>query len=441
LIVFGVPLIALGMESAVAILFNQKQENTEKRQIASIGLALVLISSFLALLLFTLGADQLYALLLDRSGYKEVLWLAILTCVLAVPTQYVRNLLRWQFRRKLFAILLVTEACLVFIAGSIAVVGFGMGVVGWMSAIIAASLITLLLALLANKKSWQWPDMQQSIPLLKLGIPFALVSLSATLLPIATRTVLVHLAGLAEVGVFGVAERVAAIVGLLITGFTAAWGPFYLSRQNDPNVGQLYGRVARYYLMIACWIGLAIILFGKWIVALMAPTAYAGAQDLLLPLVILKLMLGLDYIAMAGIYIRQKPYHLIWISLLGGTCAILLSLLLVPRYGNMGAAYAALLAKVIALTFTLVVSQRLFPIQYGWNQLGRLFLSILITAGLSLTIPKSIHLWSHLAGSLIALASFPVLCVALGVVDRNMLWTQLMRNIKKEEQISWKTIK
>ena len=437
LIVFGVPLISLGMESAVGILMNQPGNSIQKQRAASSGMVLVMSQSLLALVLLSFSADKLYTLLMDRTGPREVLWLAIAACVLAAPTAYARNLLKWQFRRKVFSALLIGEAVVVFLTGSIAVIVLQAGVIGWMVAIILASSTTLLIALLANANYWQWPELRRFAPSLwNLGFPIALVSLSAALTPIATRTVLVHLAGLAEVGVFGVAERVAMIGGLIVTGFTMAWGPFYLSKAHEAGAGRLYGRVALYYLVAVCWIGLAIILFGKWLVALMAPAAYASAQDSLFPLVASKMLLGLNYIVMAGIYVRKKTYHLIWIHLVSSAAAVAFSVALVPDYGGQGAAWSAFLANLLGLGLALWTSQRLYPIEYDLSRLGRLALCLGLSIGLELWVTRLGGFWGQLVGSFATLSMFVLLCIVLRVLDWHSLYSPT-RGVHRDREVEW----
>lgn len=421
LVVIGLPLIGLGMESAVAILYNSDNDRENQRKVASTGLTIVWSISLLVLILAVFYFTPLYILFMGQQGNPTILLLAIGSVVLGAPTEFGRNLLKWQFQRRLFSFLLIAEAVLVFLLGTFAVLVLDLGVVGWMLATIVSSVMILSSSLWVNRRFWCSPEISRMSSLIILGVPFVIVSLSGLLLPVSTRVILVNIAGLYEIGIFGVGERVAMIAGLLVAGFTMAWGPFYLSKQRDPHAKEIFGRVASYYLFGACTLGLLVYLFRNLIISVIAPIEYAAAQRLILPLVALKLSVGVDYIVAAGIYIRRKTYHLIWTTLLGGALAIILSYAWIPQYGSLGAAYAILLGKIVSTSATLIVSQMLFPISYESGRILGLVSSIAIVSLTVWVLPDPTSFLSTLLYGIAISGIFILFSILLGVLSQQEL--------------------
>jgi len=313
--------------------------------------------------------------------------------------------------------LLIGEAFLSLAIGVGLVVFAELGVVGWVLALWIANLLTLFVAVAFNYHVWCLPQLRKfARRLIILGIPFALVSAAALLMPTITRQVLVHTTGLASVGIYGVGERVAYLIAIVLSGFSIAWGPFFLSRQHDADAPRLFGRATLAYLTLATWWGLGVVLAAPWLVSFLSGPAYQGAVQIVLPLALLNILAGLDFVAMGGIYIRQKSYLLIPIYLFSSVVALGLALLLVPELQEVGAAWAALGGKVAGLGIALGISQRLFPIQWAVSKLVRLtlvFFVVLLLAGVVASTPT---VWT-IPALLTLTLGYPIMLHVLGIVD------------------------
>jgi O-antigen/teichoic acid export membrane protein len=420
------PLVALGMESAVAILYNQFPDDIRRQRVLmSTGLAIVTIVASILLLVGLWGQTSLYQWVMGGNGNPLVLSLTLGLTAFSAITEYTRNLLKWQMRRFVFVSLLIGEAFLSLIIGVGLVVFAQQGIVGWILALFIANLLTLFLALILNYRVWRLPQFGKFARLLViLGFPFALVSAASLLMPTITRQVLVHTIGLASVGIYGVGERVAYMVAIVLSGFSVAWGPFYLARQHDPDAPRLYGRAALAYLTIATWCGLGVVLAAPWLVSFLSGPTYHNAVQIVLPLALLNILSGLDFVAMGGIYIRQKSFLMIPIYLFSSAVALGLALLLVPELQEVGAAWAALGGKIAGLGIALWISQRLFPIRWDVSKLVRLALVFFAALLMGNAVAGAFTAW--MIPVLLALTLvYPIALRILGVVDPAPLWRHI----------------
>ncbi|HCI78611.1 MAG TPA: hypothetical protein DHW02_02855, partial [Ktedonobacter sp.] len=86
---------------------------------------------------------------------------------------------------------------------------------------------------------------------------------------------------------------------------------------------------------------------------------------------------GLYYIVNVGLNIKRKT----WISSVFSTIAaitnLILNLVLIPRYGAMGAAIATLLAYIVLVLVAYIVNQRMYPLPL---EIGKFALAFVLGA-------------------------------------------------------------
>ncbi len=418
LLLIAAPLVALGMESAVAILINERGGREQMARWMSTGLAAVCISAVFFGILGILFNRWLYQILLGGAGDIRVLWLVIVLTVLTPIAEYCRNLLKWQFRRAAYVVLLLGEALLTLGIGIILVSVLHLGVFGWVLAILIASVANLLGAIWANRRWWNKPQVRQyGVGMARLGFPFALVTASAQFTPFVTRLVMVQMVGLSIVGIFGVGERVALILGLALSGFSMAWGPYYLAKQHDADAGAAFGRAVGYYLIVATWLALAVVMFSDSLVRILTGSGYEDSVGVVLPLVMLTILAGMDFVAVGGIYIKKKGNYMIGVYLFTALAAVAFNVLLVPRFGAVGAAWGAFFAKLLGVCVSIAISQRLFPIQWHAARIARIMTVFIVAMVMARWLDAQPLTWSLLGASAILLLAFPLALLLLKAVD------------------------
>ncbi len=92
--------------------------------------------------------------------------------------------------------------------------------------------------------------LQFSRPLLRemnrFGIPLVPAALALILVNFSDRFFLVHLDGLAEVGLYEIGVRIASAMVLLLTAFRMAWPAFAYSIEDDAEAKRTYAFVLTY---------------------------------------------------------------------------------------------------------------------------------------------------------------------------------------------------
>ncbi len=170
----------------------------------------------------------------------------------------------------------------------------------------------------------------------------------------------------------------------LLTGmFEFAWRPFFLTHAKDPNAKLLFSRVMTYYLVACAVVFLLLSFFLEHVIRypilagryILPPEYWSGLP--IIPLILLSYVVsGIGTNLNAGIQIEKKTGYLFPTSLAGSVSKVVLTFVLVPPFGIMGAAYATLIGYLVSDVSLYFVVQRIYYIRYEFGRIAKLFLSV-----------------------------------------------------------------
>jgi len=202
-------------------------------------------------------------------------------------------------------------------------------------------------------------------------MPFVPNGLCAFVLFSGDRYFLLKSAGPDEVGVYALAARLAGVVGTLaFTPVFKVWSAWLYRVYPRPDGPSAVGRAFTRLLTPYVFLGLAVCLFRRELVLLVATPAYVGAATILVPLIAARALIASQVLMDGAFYVYRRTALKLGPTITATIVIVVLQVLLVPRYGCMGAALAALGAYGVYAATTYVLSQRVFCVQYEWRRLG-----------------------------------------------------------------------
>jgi O-antigen/teichoic acid export membrane protein len=309
------------------------------------------------------------------------------------------------------------------------VVWLRMGVWG----VLAASAVTYTsfgIALMLREMASGFPRPKPGIArqVIAFALPLLPSGLMGLALAVADRYFLVAYSGAGEVGIYALGAKLALMIpGLAIAPLWKVWTAALYNYYAVPDAFLRVGRVVLRILFVQVLLALAVCIFSDELVGLFAPPSYAGAA-IVVPLLAMAGTFQLANNLFEGAFWSQRITK--WKPVLmacSASVAVVAFILLVPRWGSLGAATALALAYAAHASLTLVVTQRVFPVHYDWRA---------VATALSLAI--ALYLTSTFAGTSYAgLAvksalwlAWPVLLWLLGIVtneEREWCLHQLTR--------------
>ncbi len=278
---------------------------------------------------------------------------------------------RVEERSGLFVLASLTNIAITVVTSVILIVGYEQGALGLIIGNFTGTLAVYLVLLGYRRAQLGFSFSRELLrEMNRFGIPLVPAALALIAMNLGDRFFLVHFAGIDEVGRYEIGVRIASAMVLLITAFRMAWPAFAFSIEDDREAKRTYAYVLTYLVVIASWLALALGVLSPWLVRLLAtPAYYEGGR-----VVALLAFAGVAYAAYIVMAIgvgRAKRTQFNWV--ITGAAALVsvaLNLALVPEYGMIGSAIAAVAAFSAMFLGMTWYAQRIFPTPYQWRRVA-----------------------------------------------------------------------
>jgi O-antigen/teichoic acid export membrane protein len=269
--------------------------------------------------------------------------------------------------------------------------------------------------------------------LLSFGLPFVPGGLLMFIVNNGDRYLLNYYASSTDVGIYALGYKLAMAIPLLtVTPFMKVWLPFMLDVSQKSHAERVYSKTQTYLMVIMFTVCLPVAVFSREIVTLLGGNAFKEAYTVI-PVVLLSYILWCStFVSETGIYLKKKTIYKPIIFLVGAIINIGLNVLLIPRFGFMGAAWATLGAFGAIAVSTFFVGRKFFLIRMEFGRLVKIFLlALLIYYGSTLigtTMKPSLVLLSKAMVTLF----FPVALFLVGFFDpeERMAMDRMRRKIQ-----------
>jgi O-antigen/teichoic acid export membrane protein len=292
-------------------------------------------------------------------------------------------LFRVEERPVQFAIASVANVLITIGATIALVVGAHKGAIG---AVIGNFLgtLTVYLALLGYRRyqlGFQF-DRRLLRSMNHFGMPLVPAALALWTINLIDRFFIIGYKGQAENGVYSLAVRISSVIIFAMTAFQLAWPAFAYSIKDDGEARRTYAFVLTYLLFITCWLSLALGALAPWLVHLFDHKHQFHRSADAVPILCFATAAYSGYSVLAIGIGRMRQTQFNWV--VSGTAALVnvgLNIVLIPRYGMMGAAVATLAAYVALFVGMWLRSRRIYPVPYQWR---RLLTLAAVAAGLTI---------------------------------------------------------
>ena len=273
------------------------------------------------------------------------------------------------------------------------------------------------------------------IEIAQFGLPLVVTYGLGFIISSSDRFLIEYFRGPDEVGIYAagytVMDRVTTILFLMVS--TASY-PLTVHRlENEGPEGardQIYKNgVAALALAIPACAGL--ILTNQQLAAvLIGPTFREGALTVMPWIAVSAIMNGLaTHYFSHSIHIAKKSYLFL---LTQGPSAILnlaLNILLIPRFGYMGAVYAALASYGLQLLLTIGIGHRAFPIRFPYKPAFQILLAVAAMSGVLIVLDFPVNLLGLIGQTVLGGAVYGACLVAMDVMGaRAMVGKRLKRS-------------
>ena len=355
-----IPLACLGVSEG--IFRNAATKNVDKESFFTNGFMLMVFGS--------LGFLALSPLLLLTGYFNKYVWLivcyVIASNVHSVCSQYVCAI----GRTKLFAIQGVLNTALTVILNIIFLVGFDMGIIGYVLSIVLADFMSTVFVFLVAKLYKAFIPKKISGAVMKDLLKFCLPLVPSTIFwwitGVSDRYMVAYMRSDAENGLYTAAYKIPTLLTYVVTIFNDAWRLSAVSESDDrQKCADFYSQIYKYYIA-AMFVGGGILSVGAQIFAkILFAESYYAAWLFIPVLSSATIFTALDTFLGSVYFTVKKTYMSLWTSLIGAVINIGLNLILIPEWGlgwgAMGASVATFASYFIVYVIRALTMKHFLP--------------------------------------------------------------------------------
>jgi O-antigen/teichoic acid export membrane protein len=401
---YGVIAMLLTVEAVVKVLFRWGVDTAFMRlyydcpdQAARQRLASTLFFFLLAVNGAILAAAVFVSGALSRQLFGTAEQAVLIALVLAntfvagfffIPFQ----VLRIGEQPKQFIALVFARSAGTLLARLALVIGAGMGVLG---IVLADIIITVLFTIVLSR--WFAPLIRPVFSptiladAVAFGLPRIPHSLAHHVMGLADRYFLNAFGTLRDVGLYSIGASFGLALKLFVSAFDSAWTPLYLGIMKEPDARQIISRLSTYAIgtlvcLVAGWCAIA-----PDVVRLATAPEFHDAARVTPWISLVAMFQGFYVIGSIGLIITKRTTLYPIATGIAALTSVAANVLLIPRYGLIGAAWATCLAYATLVVVTVGFSFRLYPIPYEWSRLVRIAIAGLAGYfGAMAIVPRSI---------------------------------------------------
>ena len=224
-----------------------------------------------------------------------------------------------------------------------------------------------------------------------------------------------------QTGIYGANYKLAVIMTLFIQAFRYAFEPFFFAQSKQENSKQVYADVLKYFTVFCLLIFLGVMFYIDIVKLLIKSNYHEGLS--IVPYVLLgNLFFGVFFSLSLWYKLSDKTRYGAIMAIIGSVITIVLNIVLVPKIGYQGAAYAVFLCFGIMMLVSYLLGQKHYPVPYDIKRILFYFIFAMILFAVSSQIQID-NQWIKM------LAKTPLLLTFIGVVIyKEKLWGVLKRH-------------
>jgi len=249
------------------------------------------------------------------------------------------------------------------------------------STTLATGVVTLYLIGLLLVKTGLTLDLRILWSQIRFAAPLAASGVVLFVFHNGDRFVLQRSATLRDVGIYALAYKFAMLVSFVGTPFMYYWAVqiFEIAKGSDGN--QIQARVFTYYTAVSTLVAVGLSLYAYPIFKITTTPEYFAGAAYVPWLAGAYVIRGMSDHLRLVFQLKGRPSFDARVTFTAGVIIVALYLVLIPRYGALGAVAATLLGFTCLTGIAYYYSQRLFPCTYEWKRLTLLaFISVVVVA-------------------------------------------------------------
>ena len=370
---FALIIYRYGMDTALMKYSVQRSGQNRKKYITIIvGVQAITGILFTLLLYLSKNFTAVYVLGIDRPD-----WMIYLAVILFFDSMW--NLpmliLRSEERAGPFISFNLLNVILTMVLNILFVVYWDNGIEGVFKAniIASSSVFFFSLPIILKRIELNLFEKEAFINIMKFALPFLPAGIFTMIMELSDRYLLEYYLGTAEVGLYSAGKKMGMLGLTVVMGFNMGWTPYFLKRGKQNGARIEFSKITTLFLGI---MGYVTVLVSIWIANIMrfpiGNRTLIGSEFWACEQVVSTILIGYFFFAtyviqLPGVYMKKITSWVPIFRIVGASSLILSSVLFIPIFGYLGAAYAIVLAFILMSMSIYFRTNKIYPISYNWR--------------------------------------------------------------------------
>ena len=382
-VAFLVVILTYGLETAF---FRFSKKETNKATVYSTSLISLIISSSVFMLLVFMNSSVISVWMGYGIENRYIEWFAIIIAIDAISSISFAKL-REEEKAIRFVIIRLTGIFINVFLNLYFILYKGWGIEYIFISNLISSFVTILLLTPEMLRSKFTFDTVLWKKMMLYAYPLLIAGLAGITNETIDRILLKHLqVGLTpekisfELGLYGAFYKLSIIMTLFIQTFRFAAEPFFFAQHKKKNDKKIYADVMKYFVIFMSVIFLATTIFYDYVISFLGENYNDERGFFVVSILLLaNLFLGIFFNLSIWYKLTEKTFFGAYLSIFGATITIIMNVLLIPKIGFVGSAWATLVCYFSMASSSYLLGKKHFPIPY---QSSRILLYLLIMLGI-----------------------------------------------------------
>ncbi len=402
-----IPIFSLTISESV---FRYGMDNeTDNKSVFTSGLFVTICGGMLMVLLSVLVQGSIPNIF-EKSIY---IWLitsySICNMLRTVTSQFLRAI----GKVKIFTIDNVIQTASIVGLNLVLLLGFDMGIEGYMLGYVLGNLISAVFGFGAGKL-WKYVSITRINKtvlrtMLAFSVPLILNTICWWISSSTDKLMLVGFVGTLANGLYSVAHKIPSIITIVVGVFIQAWQISANEEFNKKDTSEFYSQILEALTMFSFVISSGLMLFSKLEIRIITNSEYYDAWSAMIALIV-----GMAFFSFAQflgtIYTANKKTAMAMITnLLGAIVNVILNYIFIPKWGAVGAAIATSFSYLVLWLVRVVTTQKIVKLKYNKKRLLGCSTVLVIQAYVQISEIKGDWLIASLCLIIIMLFNYDIL--------------------------------
>jgi len=379
-----------GLDGAFMRYYLDRAPGLERQRLASSLYAFLAVASGLLFVVLLAASGPLASFLFDEHAPRYLTPLRMMLCntFILTFTFVPYHVMRMEKQALTFSIISFGRALATLILRISLVLVTDHGVTG----LIAADLVVTLV-LLPVLWPWTRPLMRWSFSsaevrtCLRFGLPRLPHGLAQQGFDAGNKILLNQFIPLAQLGVYQIAFTLGQSLKFFLSAFETGWAPFYYETARQPDARLTFAKITTYGIAVLTLLVAGLTAITNDLVTWLAPDTYAGASTVV-PIIALGIAFqGVYLLTSIGLNLTSQTRYYPMATIISACVGLGSGLVLMPRFGAVGAAVAFLLSYVTLAGLAGWFASRHYPVSYEWGRVARVVVAGVLAALTALALP------------------------------------------------------